>query len=128
MDPKDLVLDGEYVYKVIGERFTYIGRYPRNGNTHYVFKHITDRSRDFTATDISDFEPYKAGNYNVPSPPRSSVAGLFGQGAQAAIAADYAAALYGLKARRLEDYLPACECGSDKVGSPRHSTWCPKHV
>lgn len=19
-----------------------------------------------------------------------------------------------------------CECGSDKVGSPRHSSWCPK--
>lgn len=23
--------------------------------------------------------------------------------------------------------FPTCECGSDKVGSPRHSTWCPKH-
>lgn len=22
---------------------------------------------------------------------------------------------------------PQCECGSDKVGSPQHSTWCPKH-
>lgn len=21
-----------------------------------------------------------------------------------------------------------CECGSDKVGSPKHSTWCPKHT
>ena len=25
------------------------------------------------------------------------------------------------------DFGPRCECGSDKVGSPRHSTWCPKH-
>lgn len=22
--------------------------------------------------------------------------------------------------------ITVCECGSEKVGSPRHSTWCPK--
>jgi hypothetical protein len=24
--------------------------------------------------------------------------------------------------------IPKCECGSEKVGSPRHSSYCPKHV
>ena len=23
---------------------------------------------------------------------------------------------------------PPCQCGSDKVGSTNHSTWCPKHA
>jgi hypothetical protein len=23
--------------------------------------------------------------------------------------------------------IPKCECGSEKVGSNLHSTWCPKH-
>jgi hypothetical protein len=23
--------------------------------------------------------------------------------------------------------ITACECGSEAVGSPRHSSWCPKH-
>lgn len=22
---------------------------------------------------------------------------------------------------------PVCECGSEKAGTPGHSTWCPKH-
>lgn len=23
--------------------------------------------------------------------------------------------------------IPKCECGSDKIKSPIHSTWCPKY-
>ena len=32
---------------------------------------------------------------------------------------------------RIDEEVPVelkCECGSEKVGSPRHSSWCPKHV
>lgn len=27
-----------------------------------------------------------------------------------------------------EPRSPRCECGSDSVGSPMHSSWCPKHA
>jgi len=32
---------------------------------------------------------------------------------------------------RIDEEVPAqikCECGSEKVGSPRHSSYCPKYV
>lgn len=47
-----------------------------------------------------------------------------------------AAVVYGMSKWETEEVppemsrwqRPKCECGSDKVGSPQHSTWCPKHT
>lgn len=118
MTPKDLVIDDVYELTATlnyqwsaGDLFTYKGAI--NGPmAYYIFEELFGTHTQYYA-DSMDLRHFKA----VPSLnslPQNNVPNPFGWTSHGA---------YSEQPKTIP--RPICECGADKVGSSRHSAWCP---